>query len=432
MRRALSRALALTLAAPLALALSTATARADEATDKAKMLFNMGAQAYDSGQFPTAIQAFEEAYRAAPRPGIVFSMAQAYRRQYYLDKKPETLRSAVRAYHTYLDKDEQGARRAEAAESLSELEPLLARLESSAGPEVTAARRVSEVKTATRLMISSPTADAMISVDGGALRKMPFISEVSPGNHKVRLSAPGYFEEARDVQAVPDAVTVFDLPLRERPARLLIRSNQDGAQISIDGRLMATTPIARTLDVEPGAHLMNVAKNGYRPWSAEFTVERNEGKPIDIKLAMTGQRITSFTLGGVAVASAVVGVGFAAHAFQKQRDADAVNQDRFYNTKNVICEVSDASPCTLAQKYFDARTARDLSRALATGAFGFSLAVGSAGILAYILDTPSFLTPLKQKERAPKVTPRKEMPTEIGAAPLVGPGLYGATLTGRF
>ena len=43
------------------------------------MLFNAGAQAYASGQFDAAIQAFTEAQGILPRPAIVYSLAQAHR-----------------------------------------------------------------------------------------------------------------------------------------------------------------------------------------------------------------------------------------------------------------------------------------------------------------------------------------------------------------
>src|SRR4051812_9930626 len=56
-----------------------------EAAD-ARLYFNAGARAYAAGKYVPAIRAFEEAYRIEPRPGLVFSIAQAYRRQYFIDK----------------------------------------------------------------------------------------------------------------------------------------------------------------------------------------------------------------------------------------------------------------------------------------------------------------------------------------------------------
>src|SRR5579871_6423187 len=61
----------------------------------ARLYFNAGARAYAAGKYVAAIRAFEEAYRMDPRPGLVFSIAQAYRRQYFIDKAKENLSQAI-------------------------------------------------------------------------------------------------------------------------------------------------------------------------------------------------------------------------------------------------------------------------------------------------------------------------------------------------
>jgi len=83
----------------------------EDATAQAKTLFNAGAQAYERTQYTAAIQAFEQAYKLAPRPGILFSTAQAYRRRYIVDRRPEDLSIAIARYREYLDKVPQGGRR---------------------------------------------------------------------------------------------------------------------------------------------------------------------------------------------------------------------------------------------------------------------------------------------------------------------------------
>src|SRR5262249_49982115 len=68
--------------------LTAASGRADD-VEQAKNYFNAGATAYAAGQFVAAAQAFDQAYKLAPRPAILFSMAQAERRQYVIDSRPE-------------------------------------------------------------------------------------------------------------------------------------------------------------------------------------------------------------------------------------------------------------------------------------------------------------------------------------------------------
>src|SRR5690349_5735933 len=89
LRMTMRRSLAVyALASTLALA-STAHAQpkggANIPPDKmaeAKSYFEAGAKAFDAGDFETAIQAFTQAYKIVPRDNLVFSIAQAHRRQY--------------------------------------------------------------------------------------------------------------------------------------------------------------------------------------------------------------------------------------------------------------------------------------------------------------------------------------------------------------
>ena len=118
------------LAAALAV---TAPAAAQDNLERARMLFNAGAEAYGTGQYPVAIQAFQEAHRLSERPGLLFSIAQAYRQQYYVDKNPANVRGAIQYYRDYLSKVKSGARVGEAAKALSELEPIAARLTADTG-----------------------------------------------------------------------------------------------------------------------------------------------------------------------------------------------------------------------------------------------------------------------------------------------------------
>ena len=203
-----SRALVVVLPLSLAFALVPTAARAQpvvaqeaqSSVDQAKMYFSAGAQAFSAGQFEAAVQAFDEAYRLSPRLAILFSMAQAERRQFYADKRPDAqkrgiMQRAVVHYHQYLDKEPKSGRRAEAAQALAELEPLLAKLGTE--PAGAAAAPMAEVTVQTRVMVSSQTKGAIGFIDGVRASDFPLIEEVTPGKHRVRVSAEGYFSVER-------------------------------------------------------------------------------------------------------------------------------------------------------------------------------------------------------------------------------------------
>jgi hypothetical protein len=413
--------------AALAAALAAAPAPARAQADQAKMLFNAGAQAYDAGQFPAAIQAFEQAYKLAARPGILFSIAQAHRKQYYVAKNPEDLRAALKGYRDYLAQVPQGGRRSDAAEALVELEPLVAKMEAGGMPVAPAA------PAATRVMVSSQTGGALVSLDGGKPAEAPLIAEVKPGKHSLKVASPGYFDESREIEVGAGSMSALDIPLREKPGRLTLRT-QAGAQVSLDGRFIAATPLTQPIDVEPGRHLIGISKNGYRGYTQEIEIGRDELKSLDAPLVSTTQRKASYVLFGVGVAAAVGGGVLAAMSIHEQQLATDFRTRQ--SKGQALCGpgTPDAD-CTVYVRtnYTSHVTSRDDFRRDAGIALGTAVVIGTTGVALFALDFPSLLGVVpKVRDSAPKAAPIKERSMEMSAVPLVVPGFYGASLTGTF
>jgi hypothetical protein len=99
-------------------------ARLAHADDRAaaERYFRAGAKAFAAQNFGAAATDFDEAYKALPLPEIAFSAAQAYRRLYRIDPKPEYVKRAVELYRVYLDKVKTGGRVADAADNLADME----------------------------------------------------------------------------------------------------------------------------------------------------------------------------------------------------------------------------------------------------------------------------------------------------------------------
>jgi tetratricopeptide (TPR) repeat protein len=236
--------LTLLTAAPLALADSTADAR---------QLFDAGARAYKVGQFRAAIQAFEQAYRVEARPNILFSIAQAHRRQYVLDRRPGHVAVAIKLYREFLSRVPQGGRRADAVTALGEMEPIAAQLERDGQLQP-----IGVSESATRVVISSPNEGVTIEIDGSDKpRPLPLIAEVRPGKHTIRLRSPGYADEKREIEVAEGGVTALDIALRELPARLAIGGYR-GAEVSVDDRRVGTLPFPTPLDVAPGRRVLRI------------------------------------------------------------------------------------------------------------------------------------------------------------------------------
>ncbi|AKT39936.1 PEGA domain-containing protein [Chondromyces crocatus] len=394
---------------------------------QAKSLFNAGAQAYERAQYPAAIQAFEEAYRLSPRPGILFSIAQAERRQYYVDKQPEHVLKAITLYNEYLASVPQGGRRSDVVQALAELEPIAARLEAAQRetPGPAPAPPPAPPKRQTQLMISSTIEGAVLSMDGGEAKELPFIEEVKAGKHRVKVSAPGYFDDEREIVAPEGGVVALDVTMRERPARLFVKTDAQ-AEVSIDGRVVGEAPLVQPVDIPAGKHLVTITRGGRKPFSRELQLERGELMTVDAPLDRTMQRYLSYGLFSVGVAGLVVGGAFGGLALREQGIAQEI-YDRTAQG-NVLSAEREALLSAIEQR----NRWREVSSATAVS----GAVLGAAGVLLYLLDNPTIArTPAPEvspKAPTPRKPRRSEPFMEVLPAPLISPDLKGAMVEVRF
>ena len=386
---------------------------------QAKTYFNAGAQAFEAGSFNAAIQAFEQAYRLAPKPAILFSVAQAHRRQYYLDRRPDHLREALRLYRDYITKVEQGGRRADAAAALAELEPIAGRLDPAP------AAPAGEVKAPTRLMVSSQTRGARVTLDGAAPSDAPLIGDVKPGKHTVRIEATGFFSEEREVLAADGSLVAVDIPLRERPARVSVNA-ASGAQVSVDGRPAGSAPLSAPIELPSGRHLVTVVRNGSRAYSVEVDLARGEERRLDVRLETTGQRYASYALMSIGAGGLVVGGVLTGLALGAQRSAREIDDARA--SGNITGQQLDDYNRSLDQ--------RETWRRAAGIAFGAGAVVAATGLVLFAFDQPKLAPALARDDKparpAPAEAPAAPPALEMSAVPLISPGFVGGALTARF
>jgi tetratricopeptide (TPR) repeat protein len=402
----------------LALASTAAAAEPSPAqVDQARMLFSAGAKAYEGGQFNAAIQAFEDANKIVPKPQIVFSIAQAHRRQYYVAKEPEHLREAIRRYREYVEAVKEGGRVSDAAQALAELEPLASRTAVDQAPRPVP-------KDPARIMVMTQIDATRVTIDGAAA-KAGLAVEVKPGKHHVSTTADGYFPDERDIQAVDNALVPVDVSLREKPAHLTVVGGA-GAQVAVDGRPAGTTPLASPVEVPPGTHLVTIMQSGHVGYSQELDLTRDQKKQLAVELPDTTQRKVSYAMmiGGGAVILA--GGVFTGAALVNQSDAQKI-QDR--RTNGTISQ-GDAGA------YDAARSHRDDWTKASIVAYSVGGAAALAGVALFLFDPPAAAVPPRLDDRPKKPEPAKPAPgrepMEMSFTPLVGPGLGGAGVRGVF
>lgn len=421
-RGAARRRLVAVCTALLALALGRSgelapPAEAQSSIERAKTNFSAGAQAYAAGDYAGAVQAFESAYTLAPRPPVLFSLAQAERKLYVLDRSPAVLASARAHFRQYVEQVKHGGRVADASQALAELE-MLAATTTSAGPSKAAAESARRV---TRVMVVPSVESARVLIDGQPLGA----GEVRPGRHALRVSAEGYFDEVRELSAVEGELLALDIALRERPARLWLVAPAD-AEVSIDGRPMGVVPLRAHLEVRAGQHVVSLALNGHHAFRRVVDLARGETRSLYVSLAPTFQRGASYGL----MAGGLLGLGGGATlllaAGGRQRDAE--------QTLAQLDRGQNISAKQLAD-YQDARDDRDRLRRAGFVGLGVGAGLLSAGLLLFAFDRPAVAAPPPGRE-APSTpsSPRRE-PSGFDALSLVpaaGAGQFGAALVGTF
>jgi hypothetical protein len=381
-----------------------------EQVERARKYFEAGKQAYDAGIFKGAATAFEEAYNLSPRPQIAFSLAQAYRRQYFVDRDPLSLKKAVELLKAYIEKVQQGGRRADALQFLTELEPLYKRAED----DLRRASMVTMTKKPdpTQIMVSSRTMNAVAAIDGGDASEVPLLREVSSGKHKIHLEAPGYFAEDVEELAVDNRLVVVELSLREKPARISLTA-PEGADIQVNGRPFGTTPLSRPIEVSPGNSFLAVTTRGAYPFTRELRLAHDQSISLDVDLETTTQRKMSYGVlatGGATIIAGVVTTVLALIAQKNASDLDAsIHQRVMHGMNSLTSDLND----------FNAdvhRRDRLVSGSEVLYAVGAGISV--AGALLFFVDNPRVDEPAimvqpmtEPKESSPPPSPSDASPT---------------------
>ncbi|MDI1436035.1 PEGA domain-containing protein [Polyangium sorediatum] len=406
-------------AALVALALATGAGPslagpADVDSPEARAYFETGAREYEKGNYANAVRAFEQAYALTTRPGLLFSIAQAYRKQYGNDGKPQNLRQAVDYYRRYLATDTTGKRRGEADAGIKDIEEILSRLP----PEVQSTPAPEEAPS-TQISITTQVEDATISIDGAAPRPLEAI-DVTPGKHKVLVQAPGYFPEEREVPAKQGQMTALDVPLREMPAYVSI-TGPAGASVTVDGLPKGALPLQAPLQIEAGVRTLHVSLNGFNTFTTELDLGRGKSEDLKATLDRTRQRMTSFVLIGGAATCVAGGIVMAFLAADSGEEAKKLNEKRKNET------ISD----TELDDYLTYRDGQTAFRNGATAALNVAAGFGALAFLLYYFDEPRLTPPRKKDDKKPQ-SPGPSRLREIAVVPAVGPGLVGLSFGARF
>lgn len=358
----------------------------------AEQFFRLGEKAYQQQNFAAAAENFEDAYRNFNLPEIAFSAAQAYRRLYRIDPKPEHVARAVEHYQFYLrERKSGGARIADAIDALAEMQRELDKLLASGvkvSPEL--------AKEYTKIVInpslgkeSTPTnleevkegtsRDVAITatLDGKPVAVYAPINVV-PKLYKIVVTAEGYFTAEKMWNVRQGQTAIADIPLVPKPALVTIEA-EDGARVSVDGRPAGDVPLPPQ-ELSAGRHVITLSMRGRVPIARELVVTRGQQLTLRERMRPTRRReLVPYFLGGAAFATAVFGVSA---TFALIRDNDG--EDQLY-------DLQLRGGWTAADKaqYDRTRLARDRWAIASFVSGGLLVALGATAAVLYYTDNPS-------------------------------------------
>ena len=130
---------------------------------------------------------------------------------------------------------------------------------------------------------------AIIEVDGLEVARTPTPGAiaVAAGTRSVVAISPGHLP-ARKEATVAGGTTValsFELaPTNLLAAHIQVTANLPGADLYVDGARAGQTPLAGTITVAPGSHVVEVRRDGYTPARREITLGSGAAGSLSFEL----------------------------------------------------------------------------------------------------------------------------------------------------
>ncbi len=234
--RAIALVVLVVVAAPLAHAQPT------DPKQQARAAFGRAVAAEGRDDWRAAIVEYDEAYRLAPHPDVLYNLAAVYERI-------AEARAAAEHYQRYLDTKDDATDR------------------------VKVERKITALRSRpSKIAITTTPAGALVIVDGQRKGPAPVELTLGAGSHQLVAEAAGAKISRTIVveYGEPQAIT---LPVVVARGTLVVTSNVAGASIVVDGNPVGVAPWRGALDA--GRHIVVVSAPGYT------TVERTVDVPGD-------------------------------------------------------------------------------------------------------------------------------------------------------
>jgi outer membrane receptor protein involved in Fe transport len=307
---------------------SSGDARADDVADEADILFNLGAEQYERGDYRGALSQFLVSNRLAQNRNVLFNIALCYER---LGRAPEAYRYYARSLQgepdpaviarlnaalerlsqqvgllrivtsppgarLYVDRRDLGERGASPetiavlagtyrvlAEldgyELAESEPV----ELTIGQERTVSLELRRIVGTVR--VSGPVgASVFLDAENSPEQcRAPCELPAAPGQHTLIISRPGFRAARVPVSVSADRVAALSVDLAPESGSLLVQADEAGALLEVDGRPRGLLPALLELPV--GEHALRVSLQGFQTIEDRVSIREGDEKRVDLKLS---------------------------------------------------------------------------------------------------------------------------------------------------
>jgi hypothetical protein len=293
----------------------------DPAKIKAKEHFDKGLILVEQENWEAALLEFEESLKLTEMKSAALNRAMCLKALHrYLE--------ALDAFKGYLEKhgpELDETRRAEAEKNIVELKALLGAL---------------------TVKVNVP--GAKIIIDGKEKGEGPLMDrlQLGPGYHNVKVEAPGFIPDDRDIQIVSGAQRVLDVFLVKAPrvGTVTVESNVEGADVVIDGKEAGSAPFTGELD--EGRHTILVKKDGHRSYSLSIDLKTNQSRLVSATLGAVRTLDPAWFWGGVGMTAAwtaaTIALGASVVALDKQYDPFTSSRED-YDTGRRLMIAADVS-----------------------------------------------------------------------------------------
>ena len=325
--RRLLRCCALALIALVVLT-AAPVAFADNLADEADLQFQLGAEAYQKGEFKAALEHFLASNRLVPNRNVLFNIARTYEElkaapdayRYYVDAlsgetradQKQRIEDAIKRVApqvavlkvttdppgatVYLDRKDLGARGNTPANlgltsgkhkvivELSGYETAIQEnVDTIVGREAKVDLKLVAILGTVHVEGETGATVKIDTVDSPVAGTIPCALQVKPGRHTLIVEKPGYAEQDLPIDVPPRGELTARAHLSAQTGVVVVNTDIRDALITIDDQPSGFTPAV--LNVPVGTHKLRVTLSGFRPVEQTIEVTKTGQVKLDLTLS---------------------------------------------------------------------------------------------------------------------------------------------------